>query len=170
MSGPVPSPSMNGMIGWSGTIHWPSRWSILRPATCVGMAPSLPQKGPDGTAAACMGNRPMRIAHSGLILMLVTLTSGGCFGGTGSGLVGTSGGDGGTGNGAAVLAFFVQPNTANVRQVISPPVEVVVRDSLGSIDSAFTATITIELGSNSTGDRKSTRLNSSHVEISYAGF
>ncbi len=83
--------------------------------------------------------------------MLVTLTSGGCFGGTGSGLVGTSGGDGGTGNGAAVLAFFVQPNTANVRQVISPPVEVVVRDSLGSIDSAFTATITIELGSNSTG-------------------
>ena len=98
-----------------------------------------------------MGNRPMRIAHSGLILMLVTLTSGGCFGGTGSGLVGTSGGDGGTGNGAAVLAFFVQPNTANVRQVISPPVEVVVRDSLGSIDSAFTATITIELASNSTG-------------------
>ncbi len=93
----------------------------------------------------------MRIAHAALILTLVTLTSGGCFGGTGSGLVGTSGGDGGTGNGAAVLDFFVQPNTANVRQVISPPVEVVVRDSLGSIDSAFTATITIELGSNSTG-------------------
>jgi len=95
-----------------------------------------------------MGSEPMRIAHAVLIL---TLTSGGCFGGTGSGLVGTSGGDGGTGNGAAVLDFFVQPNTANVGQVISPPVEVVVRDSLGSIDSAFTATITIELASNSTG-------------------
>ena len=93
----------------------------------------------------------MRIARAVLILTLVTLTSGGCFGGTGSGLVGTSGGDGGTGKGAAVLDFFVQPNTANVRQVISPPVEVVVRDSLGSIDSAFTATITLELGSNSTG-------------------
>jgi len=93
----------------------------------------------------------MRIAHAVLILTLVTLMSGGCFGGTGSGLVGTSGGDGGTGNGAAVLDFFVQPNGANVRQVISPPVEVVVRDSLGGIDSAFTATITIELASNSTG-------------------
>ncbi len=98
-----------------------------------------------------MGSEPMRIAHAVLILTLVTLTSGGCFGGTGSGLVGTSGGDGGTGNGAAGLDFFVQPNTANVGQVISPPVEVVVRDSLGSIDSAFTATITIELASNSTG-------------------
>ncbi|HXG97581.1 MAG TPA: hypothetical protein VNJ06_10790 [Gemmatimonadales bacterium] len=93
----------------------------------------------------------MRIAHAALILTLVTLTGGGCFGGTGSGLVGTSGGDGGTGNGAAVLDFFVQPNTANVGQVISPPVEVLVRDSLGSIDSAFTASITMGLASNSTG-------------------
>ena len=25
MSGPVPSPSMKGMMGWSGTIQWPSR-------------------------------------------------------------------------------------------------------------------------------------------------
>ncbi len=93
----------------------------------------------------------MRIPHANLIGALLLVVAGGCFGGTGSGLVGTSGGDGGTGKGGAVLDFFVQPNTANVRQVISPPVEVVVRDSLGSIDSAFTATITIELGSNSTG-------------------
>ena len=93
----------------------------------------------------------MRIPHANVLGAVLVVGAGGCFGGTGSGLVGTSGGDGGTGNGAAVLDFFVQPNTANVRQVISPPVEVVVRDSLGSIDSAFTATITIELGSNSTG-------------------
>src|SRR5882762_10621899 len=52
MSGPVPSPSMKGMIGWSGTIQCPSRYSILaptapprRPSTCVGMAPILPQRG-----------------------------------------------------------------------------------------------------------------------------
>ncbi len=94
----------------------------------------------------------MRIAHAGLILTLVTLTSGGCFGGTGSGLVGISGGDGGTGgNGASALGFFVQPSTANTGQVISPPVEVLVRDSIGSIDSSFTASITIDLASNSTG-------------------
>ena len=93
----------------------------------------------------------MRIPHANLIGALLLVVAGGCFGGTGSGLVGTSGGDGGTGNGAAVLAFFVQPSTANVRQVISPPVEVLVRDSLGSIDSAFTASITIDLASNSTG-------------------
>jgi len=28
MSGPVPSPSMNGMMGWSGTCRWPS-WMVM---------------------------------------------------------------------------------------------------------------------------------------------
>ena len=28
MSGPVPSPSMNGMIGWSGTVSLPS-WIVI---------------------------------------------------------------------------------------------------------------------------------------------
>src|SRR5688572_25666795 len=51
MSGPVPSPSMNGMMGWSGTIQCPSRNSIRAPAApprrpsaggWEGMAPSLP--------------------------------------------------------------------------------------------------------------------------------
>lgn len=97
-----------------------------------------------------MGTEPMRTIHAGIIGTLLALTTG-CFGGTGSGLVGISGGDGGTGNGAAVLDFFVQPNTANTDQVISPPVEVLVRDSLGSIDSSFTASVTIDLASNSTG-------------------
>ena len=34
MSGPVPSPSMNGMIGWAGTCSTPSRIVIVSP--CVG--------------------------------------------------------------------------------------------------------------------------------------
>src|SRR5579862_6427714 len=32
MSGPVPSPSMNGMTGASGTLSFPARISILSPA------------------------------------------------------------------------------------------------------------------------------------------
>src|SRR5882672_7851878 len=93
----------------------------------------------------------MRITHTGVIGMVVALTTG-CIGGTGSGLVGISGGNGGNGsNTAPVLGFFVQPNSANVGQVISPAVQVVVRDSLGGIDSSFTGSITISLASNSTG-------------------
>ena len=30
MSGPMPSPSMNGMIGWSGTIRLPSGFAVMR--------------------------------------------------------------------------------------------------------------------------------------------
>src|SRR5436190_2742978 len=65
MSGPVPSPSMNGMMGWSGTIQWPSRKSILaptapprRPSTWVGMAPILQQKGPPLQASLFAALRP----------------------------------------------------------------------------------------------------------------
>jgi len=94
----------------------------------------------------------MRNAYSSLIRTLVTVVIGGCIGGTGSGLVGISGGNGGNGsNTPPVLGFFVQPNSANVGQIISPPVEVVARDSVGNIDSAFTGSITISLASNSTG-------------------
>jgi hypothetical protein len=45
----------------------------------------------------------------------------------------------------------VHPNSANVDQVITPPVEVVTRDSLGGIDSSFTGSVTISLASNPTG-------------------
>jgi hypothetical protein len=31
MSGPVPSPSMNGMIGWSGTLSLPPEIVIVSP-------------------------------------------------------------------------------------------------------------------------------------------
>ncbi len=82
---------------------------------------------------------------------LITLVIGGCN--TGSLLTGISGngGGGGGGNTPPVLSFFVQPNTANVGQAISPPVEVLARDSLGNPDSAFTGLITVSLASNSTG-------------------
>jgi hypothetical protein len=83
---------------------------------------------------------------------MITLVTSGCIGGTGSLMTGISGGGAGGGNGAApVLSFFVQPNTADVGQVISPPVEVLARDSLGAADSTFSGTITISLASNSTG-------------------
>jgi hypothetical protein len=83
---------------------------------------------------------------------LITLVISGCIGGTGSGLMGISGGgNGGTSNGAPpVLGFFTQPGSANVGQVLSA-VQVTASDSLGGIDSTFTGTITVTLGSNSTG-------------------
>ena len=94
----------------------------------------------------------MRITRSSIVRTVITLVTSGCIGGTGSGLVGIAGGNGGNGgNSAPVLGFFVQPNTADVGQIISPAVEVVVRDSLGNTDSTFTGTITIGLASNSTG-------------------
>ncbi len=94
----------------------------------------------------------MRFTHSRTVRALVTLVTTGCIGGTGSGLMGISGGNGGNGaNAPPVLAFFVQPNSVNVGQVISPPIEVVARDSLGGTDSTFTGSITIRLASNSSG-------------------
>ncbi|HEV8510278.1 MAG TPA: hypothetical protein VGQ48_07475 [Gemmatimonadales bacterium] len=66
-------------------------------------------------------------------------------------MIGIAGGGGNTNNTPPVLSFFVQPNTANVGQTISPPVEVLARDSLGGIATEFNGTITIALGSNSTG-------------------
>jgi hypothetical protein len=85
--------------------------------------------------------------------MLLALVISGCFGGQGSGLVGISGGGNGGngGNGTSGLGFFVQPNSANVGQNITPAVEIVVRDSLGGTDSTFTGSITISLASNPTG-------------------
>jgi len=93
----------------------------------------------------------MRTNQTRVIGALLVLLAGACFDGTGSGLLGTSGGPGGGSNGTPALSFFVQPNSANEGQVISPPVEIAVSDSTGSTDSSFTGTITIGLASNSTG-------------------
>jgi hypothetical protein len=93
----------------------------------------------------------MRTTQSRVVCALLVLFAGACFDGTGSGLIGISGGDGGGGNGTPILGFFVQPNSANEGQVISPAVEIVVSDSTGSTDSSFTGSITVGLASNSTG-------------------
>jgi len=94
----------------------------------------------------------MRFTHSRITRALITLVTSGCIGGIGSGLMGISGGNGANGTHAPpVLAFFVQPNSVNVGQIISPPVEVVARDSVGGTDSTFTGRITIRLASNSSG-------------------
>jgi len=93
----------------------------------------------------------MRINHAKVVPALVLLAVGACFSGTGSGLTGISGGNGGGNNSPPVLAFFVQPNSANVGRAISPPVEVVVRDTLGNTNSSFTGSITIGFASNPTG-------------------
>ena len=98
-----------------------------------------------------MGRRRMRIVHSTIVRSLITFVITGC--GTGSGLIGIATGGGGNngGNTAPVLGFFVQPNTAIVGQVISPPVEVLAKDSLGNADSTFTGAITVSIASSSAG-------------------
>ena len=94
----------------------------------------------------------MRIPRANVIGAPLLLVAAGCLGGTGSGLVGICCGNGGNGsNGTPGLDFFVQPNAADVGQAITPPVEVVVRDTLGGTDSSFTGSITINLASNPTG-------------------
>src|SRR5438093_4525194 len=72
--------------------------------------------------AGLYGRRAMRINHSNVVLaLLVLLAVTGCFSGTGSGSMGiTGGGNNGGGNTSPVLGFFVQPNSANLGQAISP--------------------------------------------------
>src|SRR5207245_2118954 len=92
----------------------------------------------------------MRLAHSSIVLSLIALVITGC--GDGSGLIGiATGGGGGGGQTTRALAFFVQPNSATAGQAISPPVEVVAKDSLGNTDSTFTGAVTVSLASNPAG-------------------
>src|SRR5689334_11898172 len=94
----------------------------------------------------------MRFTHSRITRALITLVVSGCIGWNGPGPMGIAGGTGGTGgNGAPpVLSFFTQPGSADVGQALSS-VQVVANDSLGGLDSTFTGTVTVTLGSNSTG-------------------
>jgi len=63
----------------------------------------------------------MRISRANVTGALLLLVAGGCMGGTGSGLFGICCGNGGGNgnNGPAALEFFVQPNTANVGQIMT---------------------------------------------------
>jgi hypothetical protein len=49
------------------------------------------------------------------------------------------------------LSFTVQPGTATAGNIITPAIQVTVRDSLGRPDTAFTAGITVALSVNPVG-------------------
>lgn len=71
---------------------------------------------------------------------------------------------GGGGSGADALSFTVQPSTARAGNIITPAIQVTVRDSLGSPAAAFTSAITISVafnpvGGNLTGTRSVTPVN-----------
>ena len=61
------------------------------------------------------------------------------------------GGGGANGTGPDALAFTVQPSTANAGDIITPGIQVTVRDSLGRPDSAFAANVTIAIAANPVG-------------------
>ena len=58
-------------------------------------------------------------------------------------------GTGGTGSG--LLSFQVQPSNATAGNIITPAIQVIVRDSLGNTDSSFTTAITISISTNPVG-------------------
>jgi hypothetical protein len=70
------------------------------------------------------------------------------LGGNNGGIV-ISGGGGGAGEDS--LRFSVQPSNATAGNIITPAIQVVVRDSIGNVDSSFTTAITISIGTNPVG-------------------
>src|SRR2546427_5427705 len=58
------------------------------------------------------------------------------------------GGGGGGGTGPDALAFTVQPSSATAGNIITPAIQVLVRDSLGLPDSAFAGNITMSISVN----------------------
>jgi hypothetical protein len=69
---------------------------------------------------------------------------------TSNGGLAISGGDGG-GTGPDALSFNVQPSNAAAGNIITPAIQVTVRDSLGIPDSAFAGSITMSLSVNPVG-------------------
>ena len=65
------------------------------------------------------------------------------------------GGGGGGGSGPDALAFTVQPSSATAGNIITPAIQVLVRDSLGIPDSAFAGSITMSISVNPVGGRLS---------------
>jgi hypothetical protein len=61
------------------------------------------------------------------------------------------GGGGGGGSGPDALSFNVQPSNATAGEIITPAPQVTVRDSLGNVDSSFTSSITVSIGTNPVG-------------------
>jgi len=65
------------------------------------------------------------------------------------------GGGGRGGTGPDALAFTVQPSNATAGDIITPAIQVLVRDSLGVPDSSFAGSITISISVNPVGGRVS---------------
>lgn len=65
------------------------------------------------------------------------------------------GGGGGGGSGPDALSFLVQPSSATAGNIITPAIQVLVRDSLGIPDSVFAGTITMSISVNPVGGRLS---------------
>src|SRR2546425_477726 len=65
------------------------------------------------------------------------------------------GGGGGGGTGPDRLAFTVQPSNATAGNIITPAIQVLVRDSLGTPDSSFASGITMSISVNPVGGRLS---------------
>src|SRR5207244_11803938 len=64
-------------------------------------------------------------------------------------------GPGGSGSGPDALGFTVQPSSATAGNIITPAIQVLVRDSLGLPDSAFASNITMRISVNPVGGRLS---------------
>src|SRR5437879_158396 len=73
---------------------------------------------------------------------------------TGTGGIAIGGGGGGS-TGPNSLAFTVQPSDATQGNIITPAIQVLVRDSLGIPDSAFTGAVTMSISLNPVGGRLS---------------
>lgn len=64
-------------------------------------------------------------------------------------------GGGGGGPGSNVLAIIQQPLTATAGEVLTPAILVAAADTLGNLDTAFAATVTMALSTNNVGGRLS---------------
>ena len=73
---------------------------------------------------------------------------------TGNGGLAIGGGRGG-GTGPDALSFTVQPSNATAGNIITPAIQVLVRDSLGNPDSGFPGRITMGISVNPVGGRLS---------------
>jgi len=52
-----------------------------------------------------------------------------------------------------VLAFRVQPSNVTAGNIMTPALQVQIQDTLGNVDTSFTASVTIALGTNPVGGR-----------------
>jgi len=94
----------------------------------------------------------MRLCYIGVALVAAGTVA--CPGpdllGTGGLNIGHSGG--GT---SEVLAFRVQPSSVTAGSIMTPAVQIQVQDTLGHVDSSFTASVIVVIGTNPLGGRLS---------------